>query len=93
MDESSVSRESLSQLLADAIPAESLPAGSSSISAWEYASGENVDMAVELKDNAQTLDDEDNSFWGHSYFLSAPYMVTHQLFEHINQRIKQGGTQ
>lgn len=76
------------QLLADAIPAESFPAGYLSAPVFS-GSISDYDMAIEFKDSTNiSLMDSDNRSWCHSYFLQAPYMVVHELFENINQKIQ-----
>ena len=76
------------QLLADAIPAESFPAGYLSAPVFS-GSFSDYDMATEFKDSTNiSLMDSDNRSWCHSYFLQAPYMVVHELFEDINQKIQ-----
>lgn len=49
LTESAVSRQLQSQLLADAIPAGSLPAGFTSVPSWgvDNPFGQNIDMAAE----------------------------------------------
>ena len=89
--ESAVSRDLQSQLLADAIPAESLPAGCAEVPKWnrEDSAARNMDMSKDLIDSDRlSLVDEDLREWGHSYFLSAPYMIVHPLFENINLQLK-----
>ena len=76
------------QLLADAIPAESFPVGY--MSAPVFSDYENdYNMTMKFKDSTNiSLMDSDNRSWCHSYFLQAPYMVVHELFENINQKIQ-----
>ena len=76
------------QLLADAIPAESFPAGYMSPLVFS-GSLSDYDMATEFKDaNRIEVMDANKRRWRHSYFLQAPYMVVHDLFENINQKIQ-----
>ena len=88
ISEGSISRAHESQLLADAIPAESLPAGFVEVSAWSMGNAENVNMPSSLKDSAKVgIFDGDDGRWGHSFFLSAPFMAVHGLYQNINQQI------
>ena len=75
------------QLLADAIPAESLPAGATAVVAWNSSQGRNYDMS-DSKDRI-TLIDENLHSWKHSYFLQVPYMIVHRLFENIVNQVKE----
>lgn len=76
------------QLLADAIPAESFPAGYMSAPVF-LNSGNAYNMATEFKDTDKiNVMDANKRQWCHSYFLQAPYMVVHKLFENINQNIQ-----
>jgi len=93
MTVAALGRSLRAQLLADAIPAESLPAGASEVPSWNGQSSDNVNMALGLKDNSRLIEDEDDRAWGHSFFLSAPYMVVHQLFELITVLSQQGGSE
>ena len=76
------------QLLADAIPAESFPAGY--MSAPVFSDYENdYNMAERFKDTDRiNVMDANKRRWRHSYFLQAPYMVVHKLFENITQKIQ-----
>ena len=76
------------QLLADAIPAESLPAGLSEVTAWNQSSLRNYNMDSEFKDNINLID-KDLRRWKHSYFLQVPYMIVHGLFESIVNKVKE----
>lgn len=88
--ESAVSRDLQSQLLADAIPAESLPAGFVSVPKWNSLVVRNFDMSSWYKDSTRlVLLPSKLQSWGHSYFLKVPYMVVHRLYEDINTRIKE----
>ena len=76
------------RLLADAIPAESFPAGYMSASVFSN-SGNAYNMATEFKDTDRIeVMDANKRLWRHSYFLQAPYMVVHDLFENIAQEIQ-----
>ena len=75
------------QLLADAIPAESLPAGLAEVPNWNQPSPRNFSMSG-FKDNINLID-EDLFPWKHSYFLQAPYMIVHRLFENIVNKVKE----
>ena len=75
------------QLLADAIPAESLPAGATAVVAWNSSQGRNYNMS-ESKDRINLID-EDLFLWKHSYFLQVPYMIVHRLFENIVNKVKE----
>ncbi len=79
------------QLLADAIPAESLVAGFTAIPVWvDSAEGNrNNNMATgNFKDlsMAQVLSSPD---WVHSFFIQAPYSVVHKLYKDMVKRIKE----
>ena len=81
------------QLLADAIPAESFPAGSVGVPKWP-----DIQMSYDMSAHFKDLDNQDSiglngQKWVHSYFLKAPYMIVHGLFENINSKISQGVTQ
>ena len=93
--ESAVSRDLQSQLLADAIPAESLPAGLAEVPKWANNSTSlNLNMAVDCKDMTRkgiVFPGDKNGQWGHSFFLSAPYMVVHGLFKSIVEQTAFGG--
>ena len=93
--ESAISPQLRAQLLADAIPAESLPAGLVPVPKWdEITIAENQDMATSFKDQMTTnILGSSSSQWGHSFFLSAPYMVVHGLFEDVKAKTQQGGVQ
>lgn len=84
---SEISEEYRAQLLADAIPAESLVAGSSPVPAWNDSSGweRNLDMATDTyKDpNMQSVLGRGSREWVHSFFISVPYSVVHALYEEI----------
>lgn len=86
--ESAISPQLRAQLLADAIPAESLPAGLAPVPKWNGLVSFNFNMASLYKDHLTIYDDEDDGSWGHSFFLSAPYMVVHKLFENIITHIQ-----
>ena len=75
------------QLLADAIPAESLPAGLSEVTDWNSSPKRNCNMS-ELKDNINLID-ANLRLWKHSYFLQVPYMIVHELFEDIVNKVKE----
>ena len=75
------------QLLADAIPAESLPAGLSEVTDWNSSPKRNCNMS-ELKDNINLID-ANLRLWKHSYFLQVPYMIVHGLFEDIVNKVKE----
>lgn len=51
---------------------------------------QNKNMALEFKDSANKniLGNESKQTWGHSFFLSAPYMVVHGLFEDIVEKAR-----
>ena len=86
--ENAISPQLRAQLLADAIPAESLPAGLAPVPKWNGTGSFNFDMAFLYKDRLAIFDDEDDGSWGHSFFLSAPYMVVHKVFENIIKQIQ-----
>lgn len=94
--ESAVSRDLQSQLLADAIPAESLPAGANAVPNWSLdESTRDIDMSVEFKDvlmKEVVFPGGDNGQWGHSFFLGVPYMIVHGLFDNIIYQISEGGS-
>ena len=54
---------------------------------------QNKNMALEFKDsvNKNVMGNESKQAWGHSFFLSAPYMVVHGLFEDLKSNL--GGDQ
>ena len=87
---SSITREMISQLLADAIPAESFPAGFNEVPKWNVnnAGAENINMAKELKSATEIYFWSHDKRWGHSYLLDAPYMVVHGLFEDMKGKMK-----
>ena len=86
----SISRGMVSQLLADAIPAESFPAGFNEVPKWidERISCQNVNMSQSFKANDGIYFWWWEGDWGHSFFLDAPYMVVHGLFEDMKGRMK-----
>ena len=50
-------------------------------------------MATEFKDRTRkevVFPGEGNGTWGHSFFLGAPYMVVHGLFESIVDQASTG---
>ena len=93
--ESAISPQLRAQLLADAIPAESLPAGLAPVPKWNNDPfAKNQDMATTFKDPIATnILSSASSQWGHSFFLSAPYMAVHGLFEDVKAKTQQGGVQ
>ncbi|MBQ6339455.1 MAG: hypothetical protein IJI36_09935, partial [Kiritimatiellae bacterium] len=93
--ESAISPQLRAQLLADAIPAESLPAGLAPVPKWNSDPfAKNQDMATTFKDPIATnILSSASSQWGHSFFLSAPYMAVHGLFEDVKAKTQQGGVQ
>ncbi len=74
------------QLLADAIPVESFAVGAGAIAVW--GSSRNVNMATDCKDSFRMLVSPEQ-YWGHSFFLSAPYMCIHGFFDNLIFRISQ----
>lgn len=85
-----IPREMISQLLADAIPAESFPAGFNEVQKWNEGDYDcdNFDMGKMFKDNASIYFWSSDRRWGHSFFLGAPYMVVHGLFENMKGKMK-----
>lgn len=85
-----ISRGMVSQLLADAIPAESFPAGFNEVPKWKVLNvgAENINMAEKFKTNGEIYFWWWEDDWGHSFFLDAPYMVVHGLFEDMKGRMK-----
>ena len=75
------------QLLADAIPAESLPAGLAEVTDWNSSQERNYDM-TEFKDHINLID-ANLHLWKHSYFLQVPYMIVHGLFEDTVNKVKE----
>ena len=75
------------QLLADAIPAESLPVGATEVVSWNSSPERNYNMSAS-KDHVNLID-EDLFPWKHSYFLQVPYMIVHRLFENIVNKVKE----
>lgn len=68
----------LAQLLADAIPAESLPAGYTNVPAWESDQCENNELScVKYRDEIMKGVLQ-NYEWKHSFFISVPYSVSSQ---------------
>lgn len=88
---SSISRDMISQLLADAIPAETLPAGYEGVPKWndDESISVNKNMASEFKDNLQIYFWASDKKWIHSFFVQAPYMVVHRLFEDIATKTRE----
>ena len=76
------------QLLADAIPAESLPAGLSQVTDWNSSPKRNYNMNSVFKDHINLID-ANLHLWKHSYFLQVPYMIVHGLFEDIVNKVKE----
>ena len=76
------------QLLADAIPAESLPAGLAEVPNWNQPSLRNYNMDTRFKDHVNLID-ANLRLWKHSYFLQVPYMIVHELFEDIVNTVKE----
>ena len=84
-----ISRTMRSQLLADAIPAESQPAGFQAIPAWDGGmSVRNVNMAATMKTNLEIFTKTKDAKWVHSFFLSAPFMVVHKLYDDMCEKTK-----
>ncbi len=81
----------ISQLLADAIPAETLPAGYEGVPKWndDESISVNKNMASEFKDNLQIYFWASDKKWIHSFFVQAPYMVVHRLFEDIATKTRE----
>ena len=73
------------QLLADAIPAESFAVGANSVGVWN-SSGNNINMAISFKDRNNFTKSAVQS-WVHSLFVGAPYMCVHGLYDDIVSRI------
>ena len=96
--ESAVSRDLQSQLLADAIPAESLPAGLAEVPKWNSNTDftpveveKNINMAVLCKDVDRIgILNVRKRNWTHSFFLAVPYMIVHGLFERITAQTQEG---
>ena len=76
------------QLLADAIPAESLPGGLSQVTDWNSSPKRNYNMNSVFKDHINLID-ANLHLWKHSYFLQVPYMIVHGLFEDIVNKVKE----
>ena len=76
------------QLLADAIPAESFASGANPVTAWitGIIDERNVNMATEYKD-PNRINRISASHWIHSFFVGAPYMCIHGLYESIVLKI------
>ena len=76
------------QLLADAIPAESFAAGANPVPAWRTGMVDecNINMAIDCKDPDKT-GEISPSRWTHSFFIGAPYMCVHGLYDDIVSRI------
>ena len=74
------------QLLADAIPAESLAAGYTAVPAWK---GLNWNMSKQFKNDAMT-GKPSNHEWVHSFFIQAPYSIVYKLFKDIVRQVKEG---
>jgi len=78
------------QLLADAIPAESLPAGLTEVADWSSSPARNYNMSSDFRDSGNlNLIDAYLRPWKHSYFLQVPYMIVHELFEDIVNKVKE----
>ena len=75
------------QLLADAIPAESLPVGFAEVTMWASSPARNYDMSSEFRDHINLIA-EDLRPWKHSFFLQVPYMIVHGLFENVVNKVK-----
>ena len=74
------------QLLADAIPAESYAVGANPVPSWSTNGCVNVNMAMEFKDEDQIVKSL-NQKWLHSFFIKVPYMCIHEFYENIVSRI------
>jgi hypothetical protein len=74
------------QLLADAIPAESFAVGANPVPLWNTNGCVNVNMASRFKDDHQFYKSP-NQNWIHSFFLMAPYMCIHGLYDDVVSRI------
>ena len=74
------------QLLADAIPAESLAAGFTTVPTWRTR---NHNMSEEFKDGNMKVV-LTNQKWVHSFFIQVPYSVVHKLYESIVNQTKEG---
>ena len=74
------------QLLADAIPAESLAAGFTTVPTWRTR---NHNMSEEFKDGNMKVV-LTNQKWVHSFFIQVPYSVVHKLYESIVKQTKEG---
>ena len=74
----------------DAIPAESQPAGFQAIPAWGSTNPtcENVNMAATMKTHLEIFTKTKDAAWVHSFFLSAPFMVVHKLYDDMCEKTK-----
>ena len=78
------------QLLADAIPAESLAAGFTAVPKWNLGIGRNFDMASDDFKDKEMRKILSNQNWVHSFFIQVPYPVVHKLYESIVNQTKEG---
>lgn len=85
----SIAEPMKAQLLADAIPAESFPAGFAPVPEWDANDpvSVNIDMAKECKTLRALTTSTCGSDWGHSYFLQVPYAVVYKLFDNMSSKI------
>lgn len=87
---SSISRDMISQLLADAIPAETLPAGYEGVPKFSIigSNDKNFNMASSFKENLQIYSWPSDKLWIHCFFIQAPYMVVYKLYDDIKERMQ-----
>ena len=81
------------QLLADAIPAESLPAGLSQVGLENFINANMATTQYRDEDMVNILPSDDDQFWTHSFFLQVPYSIVHGLYEDIIRKTRQQGDQ
>lgn len=75
------------QLLADAIPAESLVAGFVPIPKSTSSINQNIDMSVDMK-NKKMIGSVSDLAWVHSFFVKSPYPVVFKLYKDIVKKVK-----
>ncbi len=76
------------QLLADAIPAESLVAGFTGVPEWNREPNRNNDMASDRYKDPEMKKVLSVENWVHSFFIQVPFSVVHGLYRDIVGKIK-----
>ena len=76
------------QLLADAIPAESLVVGFTDVPEWNREPNRNNDMASDRYKDPKMKKVLSVENWVHSFFIQVPFSVVHGLYRDIVEKVK-----